>query len=151
VAVFLICPASNYASDVLGTGTESILGNDLTDLGDDGDETAYSPPDLAGFDADFFSSDEPGFGGGEFAFNVFDNLVGGGSDKWCCGSAFPQIAGAILPEPRFLTHFTVSSANDVPDRDPRVWTIDGSNDGADWTTIFSQNDPVAVTFRRNCE
>jgi hypothetical protein len=55
-------------------GTESLLGNDLTDLGDDGDETAYSPPDLAGFDADFFSSDEPGFGGGEFAFNVFDNV-----------------------------------------------------------------------------
>ena len=36
-----------------------------------------------------------------------------------------------------LTHFTVSSANDVPDRDPTVWEIQGSNNGEDFTTIFS--------------
>jgi hypothetical protein len=45
-----------------------------------------------------------------------------------------------------LTQFTVSSANDVPDRDPRVWSIDGSNDGTNWTTIFSQNDPSAALW-----
>ena len=142
--VCLILSTQVHAFDVLGTGTGSLLGNDLTDLGNDGDENLYNPPaDLGGFDAEFFSSDEPGFGGGEFAFNVFDNLLGPGNDKWCCGSQLPQIVGASLSEPYFLTHFTVSSANDVPDRDPRVWSIEGSNDGVDWSTIFSQTDPDA--------
>ena len=36
-----------------------------------------------------------------------------------------------------LTHFTVSSANDAEGRDPTVWEIQGSNDGTDFTTIFS--------------
>jgi hypothetical protein len=132
------------AFTILGTGTGSLLGGDLTDVDDIHDEGAYNPPDdFGGFDAEFFSSDEPGFGGGEFAFNVFDNAVGGGNDKWCCGTAFPQIVGANFSEAYFLTHFTVASGNDTPNRRPRVWTIDGSNDGDTWTTIFSQDDPDA--------
>lgn len=146
VAICIFSATQSHAFEVLGVGAESLLGNDLTDLGDDGNEELYSPPEMAGFDAEFFSSDEPGFGGGEFAFNIFDNLVGGGNDKWCCGTAFPQIAGAILPEPYYLTHFTVASANDTPDRDPRVWSIEGSNDGVDWTPIFSHNDPDATLW-----
>ena len=38
-----------------------------------------------------------------------------------------------------LTHFTVSSANDVPERDPSVWEVQGSNDGENFTTIFSHD------------
>ncbi len=134
------------AVQVLGTGTAALLGNDLTDLGDDGIETLYAPPgDYGNFDADFFSSDEPGFEGVEAAFNVFDNKLGPTNDKWCCGTQFPQIVGADFTNtqgvPFRLTHFTVSSANDAEDRDPRVWRIEGSNDGATWTTIFSQDDP----------
>ena len=131
------------AETILGTGTAALLGNDLTDLGDDGDEGAYAPPNLAGFDAEFFSSDEPGFGGGEFAFNVFDNQVGGGSTKWCCGTAFPQIVGAVFDTTYTLTHFTVTSGNDTDARRPRVWQIQGSNDGVQWTDIFSQDNPNA--------
>ena len=125
-----------------------LLGSDLTDIDDDGLEDLYFPPDdLGGFDGEFFSSDEPGFGGGEFAFNVFDNVVGGGNDKWCCGTTFPQIVGVDFTnstgEEYLLTHFTVSSANDTPGRDPRVWRIEGSNDGEEWDVIFEQNDPSA--------
>ena len=46
---------------------------------------------------------------------------------------------AEFEEPYGLTHFTVSSANDVPARDPTVWEIQGSNDGEDFTTIFSHD------------
>ena len=150
------CPAviggasslSCSATQILGTGTGALLGNDLTDLGDDGVENSYFPPnDLGGFDAIFFSSDEPGFGGGESAFNVFDNILGPSNDKWCCGTVFPQIVGADFRDTQGkefrLTHFTVSSANDIPRRDPRVWSIEGSNDGVNWEVIFSQNDPGA--------
>ena len=38
-----------------------------------------------------------------------------------------------------LTHFTVSSANDTPNRDPIEWEIQGSNDGEEWTTIFAHD------------
>ena len=38
-----------------------------------------------------------------------------------------------------MTHFTVSSANDVPARDPIEWEIQGSVDGDEFETIFSHD------------
>ena len=67
-----------YAEKVLGTQTASLLGGDLTDPEDDGEPDANE-----GYNAIFTSSEEPGFGGGEFAFNVFDNQLGPGNAKWC--------------------------------------------------------------------
>jgi len=147
------------AFTVLGTGTGALVGNDLTDLGDDGVETSYSPPTLAGFDAEFFANSEPGFNataGSEGAFNVFDNAVGSGQAKWCCGDSgvFPDpgmIVGADFSntlakgsEFIVLKSFTVTSGNDTPARDPVVWQIQGSSDtttGLDgtWTTIFDHS------------
>ena len=66
------------AEKILGTGTGSLLGGDLTDPEDDGDPEADK-----GYNAIFSANEEPGFGGGEFAFNVFDNRLGPGNDKWC--------------------------------------------------------------------
>ena len=66
------------AEEVLGVGTDSLLGGDLTDLEDDGNPEADD-----GYDAIFTANDEPGFAGGEFAFNVFDNQLGPGNAKWC--------------------------------------------------------------------
>lgn len=34
-----------------------------------------------------------------------------------------------------VTWYTITSANDVPGRDPKDWTLAGSNDGVNWTTI----------------
>ncbi|MEZ5304184.1 MAG: PEP-CTERM sorting domain-containing protein [Verrucomicrobiales bacterium] len=150
--------SSASAVVVLGNGTGALLGNDLTDRGNDGNELIYNPPvTLGGFDGVFFASNEAGFsggslGGGEFAFNVFDNLVGSGDAKWCCGATpgtsgvgdeAPQIVGVNLNANRLLTHFTVTSSNDTPGRDPRIWTMEGSNDGILWDVIFSQNDASA--------
>ena len=114
-----------------------------------------NPPSLGGFDAEFFSSNEPGFGGGEFAFNVFDNQTGGGNNKWCCGAGAgnpiaEQIVGADFsgqyPGGVVLEAFTLTSSNDTPARDPRVFFIEGSNDTTDgldgtWTVIYSRLDP----------
>ena len=155
--IFLLGIATSFDFAVgqtsLGTGNGALVGNDLTDLGNDGSEGAYAPPNLAGFDAEFFSSNEPGFGGGEFAFNVFDNVTGGGNNKWCCGAnaGTPQIVGARnfsflgADEAISLTSFTLTSSNDSPPRDPRVWTLEGSNDTTDgldgtWTAIYQRTD-----------
>ena len=66
------------AEEVLGVGTASLIGGDLTDPEDDG-----APDANEGYNAIFSANEEPGFGGGEFAFNVFDNILGGGNAKWC--------------------------------------------------------------------
>lgn len=66
------------AEKVLGVGTDSLLGGDLTDPEDDGNPEADE-----GYNAIFSANDEPGFAGGEFAFNVFDNVLGPGNAKWC--------------------------------------------------------------------
>jgi len=142
-----------HALTILGTGAGALVGNDLTDLGNNGNKNTYvGAGNLAGFDAVFFSSNEPGFNGGEFAFNVFDNAVGGGNAKWCCGAGAgnpitPQIVGANFSTthgPIVLSSFTLTSSNDTPTRDPRVWTLEGSNNtttGLDgtWTAIYNRN------------
>jgi len=132
------------AEEVLGVGTEFLVGGDLTDPEDDGDPEADD-----GYNAIFRSAFEEGFGGGEFAFNVFDNILGPGNDKWCCGSEAEVVGDPIwveaeLQAPHFLTSFTVSSANDVPARDPSHWAVQGSNDGVNYETIFEQEDEVSL-------
>ena len=127
------------AEEVLGTGTGELLGGDLTDPEDDGE-----PDEDKGYDAKFSSNEEPGFGGGEFSFNVFDNRLGPINDKWCCGKGggIPKEGLWIMAEfeeQYALTHFTVSSANDVPARDPTVWEVQGSNDGKKFDTIFAHD------------
>ena len=127
------------AEEVLGVGTDELLGGDLTDPEDDGEPEADK-----GYNAIFSANDEPGFAGGEFAFNVFDNRLGPSNDKWCCGrgGGIPKEGlhvTAEFEEQYALTHFTVSSANDVPPRDPTVWEVQGSNDGKKFTTIFAHD------------
>ena len=134
------------ASTILGTGTAALLGRDLTDPENDG-----APDANTGYNATFTSSEEPGFGGGEFAFNVFDNQVGGGNAKWCCGDlnnfpTNPISIDANIGIPVVLSHFTLTSGNDTPERDPRVWQIQGSSDGTNFTTIFTQNNPAASVW-----
>jgi len=132
---------------VLGIGTGFLLGGDLTDPENDG-----APDSDVGYNAVFRSSEEPGFAGGEFAFNVFDNFVGGGNDKWCCGSeggtfpAEPIWIEATFEDTFVLTHFTIASANDTVGRDPRVWEIQGSNDGVNYDTIHREDDPSASVW-----
>lgn len=76
---FLVIITSDMAQaeEVLGTGTGSLLGGDLTDPEDDGDPEADK-----NYNAKFSASDEPGFAGGESAFNVFDNVLGPSNAKW---------------------------------------------------------------------
>ena len=140
VACFVIHTSDiAQAEKALGTGTGALLGGDLTDPEDDGQPDADE-----GYNATFTANDKPGFGERELAFNVFDNILGPRNDKWCCGRSggIPEEGlhvTAELEDAYALTHFTVSSANDYPDRDPTVWEIQGSNNGEDFTTIFAHD------------
>lgn len=127
-----------------------LVGDDLTDRGNDGIEANYNPPgDFGGFDAEFFASSNPAFNSGESAFNVFDNLADGGVNKWCCGPVSNTVTARILLGPHVLTGFTLTSSNDTPARDPRVWEIQGSNDGTTFTTLFRRDNPGASIWGNN--
>jgi hypothetical protein len=137
--------------DILGVGAEALLGGDLTDPEDDGSEEA-GPDDPSWNWAGISASHEPGFGGGEFAFNIFDNAVGGGNDKWCCDDPTPgnPVWVAVeFPGPVSITHFTVTSGNDSPERDPTDWAIQGSNDGSNYTDIYHFTGNPAPWTERN--
>ncbi len=124
--------------EILGVGTEALLGGDLTDPENDGNEDAGSADSSWNWKA-ITSSVEPGFGGGEFSFNIFDNKVGGGNDKWCCDDpteAKPVWVAVEFANPVSLTHFTLASGNDTPGRDATKFQIQGSNDGTSYTPIF---------------
>ena len=135
-------PASLQALTVLGTGTGALLGGDLTDPEDDGNDSNGS-----GFNwLSTAASSENNFGG-EGALDVFDNQVGSGNTKWCC-SAPPQWVAVQLDKPYVLTHFTLAAGNDVPSRDPNIWSIEGSSDGTNWTPIYQWTSGISPFSNR---
>ena len=134
--IFLSLSSQVYASSILGTGSGALIGGDLTDPENDGIDGTDGAAGNWNWTSIAASSD--GQWGGEGAWNAFDNKVGGGDAKWCCNNptqwVYVQFSQAYV-----LSHFTITSGNDVPSRDPDIWKIQGSNNGNDWTDIFSYN------------
>lgn len=142
----------NVKVDILGTGAESLLGSDLTDPENDGEDALGSAASATWNWRSITSSHEPDFEGGENSFNIFDNKVGGGNNKWCCDD--PTVDNPVWVSVEFrqavsLTHFTVTSGNDSPDRDPTNWAIQGSNDGTTFTDIYRFVDTTLPWDARN--
>jgi len=74
----------------------------------------------------------------ESAEDVFDSNT---ATRWFAGrdsvgSVQYDFGGGRAP---VIERYTVTSANDVPERDPRDWEFQGSNDGTSWTTLDTQN------------
>lgn len=132
---------------ILGTGTAALLDSDLTDPENNGND---SIPQGSNFNWTGITSSNKSFfhvaGTGEAgAFDVFDNKVGNGEEKWCCdgvpagGSQWVTVEFDAVVS---LTHFTITTSGDSPQRDPRVWRIQGSNDGINFAPITSFNFPA---------
>jgi hypothetical protein len=48
-----------------------------------------------------------------------------------------------------VVKYTITSANDFPERDPKDWTLKGSNDGSNWTTLdFHSNEDFPSRFQK---
>lgn len=140
--------------EILGVGAEFLLGGDLTDPENDGVDALGAATDPASNWnwVSISASHEPDFEGGENSFNIFDNKVGGGNDKWCCDDPTPDNPVWVAVEfaqPYRISHFTVTSGNDTPTRDPTHWAIQGSNDGEAWTDIYLFFDTVVPWDARN--
>jgi hypothetical protein len=76
---------------------------------------------------------------GQDATGVFDGNAG---SKWFNNNVAPT--GWVQYDfgannAQLVKRYTVSSANDVPGRDPKDWSFLGSQDGTTWTTLDSQS------------
>ncbi|TDD02749.1 glycoside hydrolase family 92 protein [Nonomuraea deserti] len=71
------------------------------------------------------------FDAGEVKENLADTDA---STKWLVdsGTGWAQYE---LSEPVAVVHYALTSADDVPERDPRDWQLQGSQDGKTWTTL----------------
>jgi hypothetical protein len=67
---------------------------------------------------------------------TFDNTT---STKWLVFNSTGNIAYDFANQDAYaINKYTVASANDAPDRDPKNWNFQGSNDGVNWITVNSQ-------------
>ncbi|MFU8854827.1 glycosyl hydrolase family 95 catalytic domain-containing protein [Micromonospora sp. SL1-18] len=66
-----------------------------------------------------------------------DRSVDGDSrTKWCIDHPPSEVIWqAALTAPTAVQTYRLTSANDVPNRDPQIWTFQGSADGSTWTTL----------------
>ncbi len=124
---------TSYSVTVLGTGTNALMGDDLTDPdgnGVDGQNLNWDWTSISASSENYWHA--------EGAYNVFDNKVGASNDKWCCNGPTQWIQVGFS-QAYVLSRFTITSGNDVPSRDPDIWKIQGSNDGSNWTDIYVYN------------
>ncbi len=82
-------------------------------------------------------------GGGD-AGKLFD---ADGQTRWLAPTATPAVTYAFPHGHRHaVALYTLTSAADLPARDPRSWTLLGSNDGQSWT-LLDQRDGESFTWR----
>jgi alpha-L-fucosidase 2 len=85
---------------------------------------------------------------GESIRSSFD---GSDQTKWCVPDAGKAVIWqAELAEVRKISSYSLTSANDMPIRDPKEWSLEASNDGKQWTTLDKQvmPDPFPNRFEK---
>ena len=76
---------------------------------------------------------------GESKEMAFDNTT---STKWLTGGTATGWIQFQFPQGTQYTvrRYSIASANDAPERDPRSWTLYGSNDGENWTVADTRDE-----------
>ena len=74
-----------------------------------------------------------------------DNNTG---TKWCIDGPPSTVTWQIkLPAAVAVSKYTLTSANDVPARDPQNWTFSGSQNGENWTVLDTRALPAPFEAR----
>lgn len=72
-----------------------------------------------------------------------ESIDGREKTKWCIehGGRFPIIWQMAMPDQSpAVTAYTITSAAEIPERDPKAWRFLGSADGTSWTLLDEQKD-----------
>ena len=68
--------------------------------------------------------------------SVAGSVDGQARTKWCVPDAGSAVSWQVeLTESRRLEAYTLTSADDMPARDPQEWTLQGSADGRNWAEL----------------
>lgn len=99
------------------------------------------PDDLTTTEGGQLTTSHQGINNAETPAMAIDNNL---TTKFCANI---NPAGTVwlryrLREPIVLTSYSISSANDAPERDPRTWRLQGSSDGRTWTDLDSRTDEL---------
>ena len=115
--------------DINQFGCYQTLGDLIVDFDNSAEATLSSPSGHAA-------------GDGKTVENTVDGNPG---TKWCVnnGSA-PVVWQMRLPAAQTVTSYAFTSGDDVPDRDPRSWVLEGSADGKAWVEVGSPRPGQAV-------
>jgi len=112
--------------------------------------TPVSPMVNVAFGGTATSSDNPtGTPGSQAPASAFDTHCG---SKWFNGISSTGWLQYDFGSGNAQTikRYTVACANDLPNRDPKDWQVQGSNDGSAWTTLDTQsNQAFAYRFHSN--
>lgn len=74
--------------------------------------------------------------------SIRSSYDGSDQSKWCVPDAGKAVVWqAELLQPQKLSRYSLTSADDMPQRDPKEWTLEGSNDGKTWTSLDQQTLP----------
>jgi PKD repeat protein len=73
----------------------------------------------------------------ENAVKILDGKVD--TKVYLGGVALPLTFKFAYPSPQTVKIYAIGNANDSESRDPRVWTLEGSNDETNWTIVDSQS------------
>lgn len=70
---------------------------------------------------------------------MVDKSVDGTNAKWTLEHKNANVVWQCdYPSAATITGYTFTSAEDVPQRDPKTWVFQGSNDGSNWTQLDSR-------------
>ena len=80
--------------------------------------------------------------------SISGSFDGKAQTKWCVENAGSAVVWlAELHAPTKIPSYTLTSADDVPARDPKEWALEGSNDGTQWTALDKQAMPEPFANR----
>lgn len=84
-------------------------------------------------------SEYPGLNNNERVDRLIDKSS---NSKYCTDFISSAWISYQSPVPVKLTAYSITSANDAEERDPKNWILEASNNGSDWTTIDSRKDQL---------
>ncbi len=159
VLLFVVFTASAHAAVVLGSpstsdqysGTGYLIGGTVVDptnsirlTNDLADPMVPAEFDAAKWLSATVSTNN--FYKKEGAAAMFSNSVGRTDNKWYAATQAATIT-LQFPSAFTLTHFTLSSGNDsLEARTPSIWSVQGSNDGVNWHTIYGVDHSDTTTY-----
>lgn len=84
-------------------------------------------------------SDQFNTGGGEGIAKLVDGDLG---SKYLTGGSRTPWMQFKTNEPAIITRYELTSGNDAPERDPKSWRLEASNDGSTWVTLDERRNVV---------